>query len=119
MIDMMEYKGYYGSVHYSDEDRCFYGKIEHIRGLVSYEGRDVHSIKKAFQEGVDDYLSTCRARKIMPEKPFKGSFNVRTGSELHRLAYIYAQEKKINLNHVIIEALQYYLSRQRTNPKLV
>ena len=30
MTDMMEYKGYYGSVHYSDEDRCFFGKIEHI-----------------------------------------------------------------------------------------
>jgi hypothetical protein len=28
---MMKYKEYYGSVHYRDEDRVFYGKIEFIR----------------------------------------------------------------------------------------
>ena len=113
MIDMMEYKGYYGSVHYSDEDRCFYGKIEHIRGLVSYEGHDVDSIKEAFEEGVDDYLATCKAKNIIPDKSFKGSFNVRTGPDLHRQAYIYAQEKKMNLNNVIITALQMYLSKNK------
>ena len=117
MIDMMEYKGYYGSVHYSDEDRCFYGKIEYIRGLVSYEGHDVNSIRKAFEEGVDDYLETCKAHNKLPDKPFKGSFNVRTGPELHKKASIYAQQKKMNLNNVIIKALESYLSRG-SGPKL-
>jgi predicted HicB family RNase H-like nuclease len=28
MKDMMGYKGYFGSVHYNDEDRVFHGKIE-------------------------------------------------------------------------------------------
>jgi len=36
MKDMMSYKGYYGSVHYSDEDGVFHGKIEFIRSLVTY-----------------------------------------------------------------------------------
>ena len=119
MIDMMEYKGYLGSVHYSDEDRCFYGKIEHIRDLVSYEGQDVASIKKSFEEVVNDYLETCKAKNKVPDRPFKGSFNVRTGPELHRQAYIYAQEKKVNLNNVIISALENYLSKNRHNPKLI
>ena len=118
MTDMMEYKGYYGSVHYSEKDRCLYGKIEHIKGLVSYEGRDVSSIRKAFEESVDDYLSTCKAKNKTPDKPFKGSFNVRTGPELHRKAYIYAHEKKMNLNNVIIKALEDYLSKRRAAPKL-
>ena len=119
MIDMMEYKGYLGSVHYSDEDECFYGKIEHIRDLVSYEGQDVASIKKSFEDSVEDYLKTCAAKNKAPDRPFKGSFNVRTGPELHRLAYIYAQERKTNLNNVIITALENYLSQKRTGPKLV
>ena len=118
MIDMMEYKGYYGSVHYSDEDHCFYGKIEHIRGLVNYEGHDVDSIKGAFEESVDDYLATCKLKNIVPDKPFKGSFNVRTGAQLHRLAYIYAQEQKTNLNNVIIEALKNYLPQRKSRPRL-
>ncbi|MBF0523445.1 MAG: type II toxin-antitoxin system HicB family antitoxin [Candidatus Omnitrophica bacterium] len=111
MIDMMQYKGYYGSVHYSDEDKCFFGKIEHIRDLVSYEGHDVATLKKAFEDGVTDYLKTCKAKNKAPDKPFKGSFNIRTGPELHRLAYIYAQEKKMNLNQVVISALEDYLPR--------
>ena len=115
MSDMMKYKGYYGSVHYSDEDRCFYGKVEFIRGLISYEGYDVKSLRKAFEEDVDDYLVTCKEHNIPADKPFKGSFNVRTGPELHRLAAIYAQKKRMNLNNVIIKALESYLSK---SPKL-
>jgi len=41
MKDMMAYKRYFGSVHYSDEDQIFHGKIEFIRSLVSYEGTDL------------------------------------------------------------------------------
>ena len=55
MKDMMKYKNYYGSVHYSDEDKLFYGKVEFIRALVSYEGTDVTSLRKSFEEAVDDY----------------------------------------------------------------
>ena len=41
MKDMMSYKGYYGSIHYSDEDQIFHGKIEFVRSLVSYEGNSI------------------------------------------------------------------------------
>jgi len=44
MKDMMKYKNYYGSVHYSDEDKLFYGKVEFIRALVSYEVTAVTSL---------------------------------------------------------------------------
>jgi hypothetical protein len=37
MKDMMTHKGYFGSVSYDDEDKIFYGKIEFIRALVSYD----------------------------------------------------------------------------------
>ncbi len=114
MKDMMEYKGYYGSVHYSDDDKCFYGKVEQIKGLVSYEGYDVASLRKSFETAVIDYLETCKKKNIIPEKPFKGSFNIRTGEELHRLVYMYAQEKKISLNQVVISALQKYLMKYAT-----
>ena len=115
MMDMIQYKGYYGSVHYSDEDSCFYGKIERIKGLYSYEGTDVASIRKAFHETVDEYLEDCKNKNSAPEKSFKGSFNIRTGPELHRKAVIYAQKKKMNLNNVIIKALESYLSKVRSS----
>ena len=45
MKDMIKHKGYFGSVHYNPEDRVFYGKIESIRALVSYEGNDADSLE--------------------------------------------------------------------------
>jgi predicted HicB family RNase H-like nuclease len=109
MKNRMEYKGYLGSVNYNDEDEIFYGKVEYIRGLLSYEGHDVESLRAGFHEAVDDYLELCRERGIEPERPFKGSFNVRTGSDLHRRAVLAAERQGINLNKLVSEALERYL----------
>ena len=110
MKDMIAYKGYYGSVHYSDEDQIFHGKIEFIRSLVSYEGTEVKSLRTAFEEAVDDYLTLCEAENKEPDMPFKGSFNVRTGTDLHRRAALFAKSKGTNLNSIITDALEKYLS---------
>ncbi|MHB8125359.1 MAG: hypothetical protein ACYDEJ_06875 [Desulfitobacteriaceae bacterium] len=41
MKDVMIFKDYIGSVHYSTEDEIFYGKIEGINDSISYEGKGV------------------------------------------------------------------------------
>jgi predicted HicB family RNase H-like nuclease len=112
MKDMMQYRGYFGSVHYNDADEIFYGKIEFIRSLISYEGYDIASLRVSFQEAVEDYLNLCQERGIEPEKPFKGSFNVRVGSELHRRAAIAAQQQGKNLNQLVTEALKTHLESE-------
>lgn len=109
MKDMIEHKGYIGSVHYSDEDKVFHGKLEFIRSLVTYEGTDVESLQHAFKEAVDDYLKLCAEHGKDPEKPFRGSFNVRTGSKLHREASAFARQHGKKLNEVVTDALRKYL----------
>lgn len=109
MKNLMKYKEYLGSVNYNDEDEIFYGKVEYIRSLISYEGHDVASLRASFHEAVDDYLKLCQHKRIAPEKPFKGSFNVRPGAILHRRAAIAAEERGINLNQLVTEALEQYL----------
>ncbi|MEK6709350.1 MAG: type II toxin-antitoxin system HicB family antitoxin [Nitrospinota bacterium] len=112
MRDTMEYKGYLGSVRYSDEDEVFHGKIEFIRDLVTFEGTDVKSLKNAFRGAVEDYLAQCRKEKKKPNTPFKGSFNVRVGPELHRKAAILAiSSGKKTLNSVVTEALSEHLGK--------
>ncbi|MGR3177248.1 MAG: type II toxin-antitoxin system HicB family antitoxin [Candidatus Anammoxibacter sp.] len=111
MKDMIHYKGYYGSVHYSDDDQVFFGKIKYIKSLVNYEGTDVTNLRQAFTEAVDDYLELCQNEGIKPDQSFRGSFNVRTGCDLHRKAALYAKEKGINLNNVVREALEQYLTK--------
>jgi predicted HicB family RNase H-like nuclease len=108
-MSRMEYKGYIGSVHYSDEDEVFHGKLEGIRDLVTYEGTNVAGLKRSFRASVDDYLATCRKHKREPQTPFRGTFNVRVGPELHKRAAVYAAEHGKKLNAVVGDALREYL----------
>ena len=109
MSDMLEHQGYCGSVSYSGDDRIFHGKVAFIRDLVTFEGSDVRSLRKAFVEAVDDYLAACKVRGKKPDHPFKGTFNVRTGSVLHRKAALMAERRGMSLNTVVTEALEKYL----------
>ena len=70
MSNMMQHKGNVGSVEYSAEDKTFFGKLDGIRDLVSFEGSDVDSLETSFKEAVDDYLELCKSENRQPEKPF-------------------------------------------------
>ena len=73
MSNMLEHRGYLGSVLYSDEDETFHGRLEFIRDLVTYEGSDAISLKSAFQEAVDDYLRLREEQGRTPDIPLSGS----------------------------------------------
>lgn len=107
MKDMLTHKGYHGSIHYNSEDRVFYGKVEFIRALISYEGKDADSLESAFVEAVEDYLVLCEEQGRVPEKPFKGSFNVRIAPELHERVAIAASQHGMTLNRFVAEALSH------------
>jgi predicted HicB family RNase H-like nuclease len=114
MKDMMRYENHFGSVHYSDDDKIFYGKVEFIRALVSYEGTNVQSLRKAFEEAVDDYLETCKKQGKEPEQPFKGSFNIRVGSNLHQRVALEAMKRGVSLNKYIVDVLEKETGKQET-----
>ena len=59
MNNTMEYKGYLGSVEFSEEDALFYGKVLGIRALISYEGSTARELLTDFHGAVDDYLELC------------------------------------------------------------
>lgn len=115
MNNMMQYKDYLGSICYSDEDQIFYGKVEYIRSLISFEGEDVPSLRANFETAIDDYFALCEDKGITPEKPFKGTFNIRVGSQLHRQAALFAQEQGVNLNKLVTDALEAYLRSMPLN----
>ncbi|MCK7462273.1 MAG: hypothetical protein MZU84_09490 [Sphingobacterium sp.] len=48
MKNALRYQDFIGSVHFSAEDDCFFGKIEGIDDLVTFEGRDVDELKRGF-----------------------------------------------------------------------
>jgi len=108
----MEYRGYVGSVEFSQADSLFFGKVMGIRSLISYEGTSARALVKDFEEAVDAYLALCEEKNQAPEKAYKGSFNVRVSPELHKQAAIVASARKISLNRVVESALESYISAQ-------
>ena len=66
-MDILEHKGYTGSIEFSEEDNLFFGKVIGIRSLVSYEGKDINELTEDFQGAVDDYLNLCKEIGFEPE----------------------------------------------------
>ena len=111
MNNIMEYKGYVGSVEFSEKDGVFFGKVQGIRSLISYEGTNAVELVSDFHEAVDDYLSLCAEEGIAPETAYKGSLNVRfKNSDIQRRAAIYAIKHQQSLNSFIEEAVEEKLS---------
>ena len=113
MKDLMMYKDYIGSVHYSTEDEIFYGKIEGINDSISYEGSSVSELKAAFEEAVEDYLELCNLNGKVPEKMYKGSFNIRIRPELHKQAVQRAIIEGKSLNQYVEEAIEQYSVKEQ------
>lgn len=67
-MDILEYKGYTGSIEFSEEDNLFFGKVIGIRSLLSYEGKDIDELTEDFQGAIDDYLNLCEEIEKEPEK---------------------------------------------------
>jgi len=106
MTDRLKYKDFIGSVHFSAEDEVFYGKIEGVNDLVTFEGTTVSKLKSAFKEAVLDYIEICKETGKDVFKSYKGSFNIRVNPELHSEASELALLEGKTLNQFVKEAIE-------------
>ena len=106
MNNVMQYKGYVGSVEFSENDGALFGKVLGIRSLISYEGTNVQELVDDFHGAIDDYLALCEEEGTEPEVAYKGSLNLRFKKpETHRRAAIYAMMHEQSLNSFIDECV--------------
>ena len=106
MNNTMEYKGYLGSVEFSEEDTLFFGKVLGVRALISYEGESARELVENFRGAVDDYLELCAEEGIAPERAYKGSFNVRISPELHKRAVAAATARQMSLTSFVESSIE-------------
>ncbi|RLA57563.1 MAG: type II toxin-antitoxin system HicB family antitoxin [Gammaproteobacteria bacterium] len=104
-MSTLEYKGYVGSVEFSKKDLCMYGKLLYIRDLVTYEAATAKQLVIAFESAINDYLDTCNSLCKKPDMPFKGSLNIRLGTELHRGAALAALSNGVKINEFVKQAV--------------
>ena len=106
MKNTISYKGYIGTVNFSEDDMVFFGKVVGITDSISFEGDTVESLIEDFHYAVDEYLEFCEANNKEPQQQYKGTFNVRIASDLHRKASLGASAKNMSLNSYVEEAIR-------------
>ncbi|MFW6290098.1 MAG: type II toxin-antitoxin system HicB family antitoxin [Mariniphaga sp.] len=111
-MNYLNYKGYTGSIEYNREDDLLFGKVLGINGLISYEGKTGKELELDFKQAIEEYLSTCKENEIIPEKPFKGNFNIRISAELHQKAALLAMKDQISLNSFVAESIREKVLRE-------
>ena len=103
----LRYKGYLGSIEYSEEDECLYGKVLGMSGdCITYEGETIKELKEDFEGAIDYYLASCKAREIEPKQPFSGHINIRIPREVHARIAALAQQTGTTINGYIRNALE-------------
>jgi len=112
MKNYLEYKDYIGTVNYSAEDDILYGKIEGVNDLVLFEGESISDLKKGFEESINDYLATCKELGKEPNKAYKGVFNVRVPSSVHKKLSIMASKKGLKLNELVKKTFNYLVENE-------
>jgi len=103
---MLKYKGYTGQVNFDPDAEIFHGEVIDTRDVITFQGRNVKEIKKAFRDSIDDYLEFCDSRQEKPDKPFSGKFVLRLTPELHHKVYLMAIQSGKSLNSWIREVLK-------------
>ena len=62
------YNGFTGSIHFSEVDNLFYGKIEGITDLVTFEAQSLLELMDAFHDMVDEHINDCEVENIEQRK---------------------------------------------------
>lgn len=102
---MLAYQGYVGHLSFDDEAEIFFGEVINTKDLITFQGRSVADLKRAFIDSIEDYLSFCAEKGESPDKPFSGKLNLGLDPETHRSAVIAASIDCVSLNSWISEAI--------------
>jgi predicted HicB family RNase H-like nuclease len=68
-MTMMTYKIYEAVVEYDADAAIFHGEVINMRDIITFRGKSVSELKRAFASSVKDDVEFCRQRGEEPEKP--------------------------------------------------
>jgi len=106
-MNNLEYKGYYGSIEYSKEDKCLYGKVLGMtKDSITYEGNTVEELENDFINAIESYLEGCEEMGIKPRKGYNGVLNIRIPSEIHTQIALYVESHGTSINAFIRDSIE-------------
>jgi len=102
----MNYKGYEAVIDLDEHAGILHGEVINTRDVITFQGKSVKELKRAFEGSVEDYLEFCASRNEEPEKPFSGKLIVRMSPDLHRQIALEARRLGQSLNSYIVGRLK-------------
>ncbi|AVO50056.1 toxin-antitoxin system HicB family antitoxin [Melaminivora suipulveris] len=97
-MSKMTYRGYTAHIQYDDRDSVLVGRVRGIGDIIGFHADTVASLRVAFHEAVDDYLSSCEKLGKEPQCAASGKMMLRVAPEVHRAALIASQAAGTSLN---------------------
>ena len=67
--EVLNYKGYTASLHFSLEDSVLYGKVEGIKDVITFEFEKLDEAQSKFEEAIEDYFEFCKETNSQPDVP--------------------------------------------------
>ena len=104
-MNLLEYKGYHAKISFDAQDALFIGEVFGINDSLNFHGASVAELKEAFHHCIDNYLDVCKKIQKTPDKEFKGTFNIRIPSDLHRKLALEATRHDVSLTQFIKDVL--------------
>ena len=112
MKNILEYKGYHAKIEFSSDDNIFIGSVIGINDSLNFHGTTVDELKEQFKICIDDYLEMCEFFKKKPEKAYRGSFNIRIPSELHKKLDLLAVSQETSINNLVVQAINEFFNEE-------
>lgn len=106
MKTKLQYRGYTGSVEWSDEDNCYFGKVVGMEGdCITYEGDCMPALVADFRDAVDTYIDSCARRGILPRKPYSGLLSLHVSPDEHSRIAAAARKMGMTVSAYVRHAL--------------
>ena len=90
---------------FDEQAEIFHGEVVGTRDVITFQGKSVEELKRAFADSIEDYLEFCQTRGEEPEKPFSGSVVLHLSPELHRRLSAKARQTGKSLDSIVEESL--------------
>ncbi len=107
----MEYKGYLSRVTFDDKANIFHGEVINIRDVITFQGKSVDGLHKAFEDSVEDYLAFCAERGEEPSHPFSGRLAIHLSPEQQRKVLLAAEKSGEDVSKWVAEVIDRAVGR--------
>ena len=109
---MMTYKSFVAKVEFDSEAKLFHGEVIGTQDVITFQGKSVSELEKAFKDSIEDYVKFCEKKDKKPEKSFSGRLNLRLDPDTHRTVAILSSTEEESINKWISEAIEEKIKRQ-------